>query len=124
MGYYSTISGEITINPPLRWSEVKDTKFLPAPSGDRALRIRCIEETNNTDDGEILIRRGVAIADNLGEAAKYYELEGELREILSAYPDRKFTGYIVRVGDENGDVERYWIQDGRVHSEKAALVWG
>ena len=122
MGYYSRISGEISVHPPLRWSEVKDTPFI-SQSRSRLLRIRIEEETQPVDDGEIITRRGVCIEDDIGDSAKYYNLEAELSEIAETYPDHRFDGYIVRVGESNGDIERYSIHKGRVQTEQAIVTW-
>jgi len=40
MRYLSQLEGEIQIQPPLRWSEIKDSKFRPDANLDRSVRYR------------------------------------------------------------------------------------
>lgn len=122
MGYYSRLQGEITIDPPLTWSEVKDSPFL---IGRSSLRLQIEEQRTETHDGEQHVARWVvAIEDRYaGEGVKHYAVADELASIAQTWPDRTYSGHLVRVGEGTGDVERYRIERGRVISEQAALVW-
>jgi hypothetical protein len=124
MGYLSRLEGEIQIQPPLRWSEIKDSKFRPDFDRDRSIRYRIDEQRIEDDDGERVTRYAIAIEDAWdGDSVKHYGVDSDLQEIAAAHPDHVYTGQLIRYGEENGDVERYRIVSGRVVAEKAALTW-
>lgn len=113
-GYYSTLSGRIEIEPSLSRAEMRATGYdrESALVNDRLIMITTEEAENGTttivpvnSGGEKMSTVGV----ELQELCKHPILEG-----------RKLTGYIVRSGEEQGDVERF---DGTGQSERAQLRW-
>ena len=124
MGYSSRLYGEIRISPPLKWSEFRDLDIYTNDERDRLLRLRVSELTTNTEVGEVVIRTAVAIEDTLeGESRKCYSLEEELAVIAQTFPMREFSGHVIRAGEENGDIERLTIVNGRLVTEQAILTW-
>ncbi|HEU5475666.1 MAG TPA: DUF6205 family protein [Actinophytocola sp.] len=126
MGYESTLTGEITIRPAVRWVDYRDSMFRE--DGDRTLSIRLSESVNKSsnDDGEVLTRTATAIVPRSIDRGVYYNLANELRVLLEQIPAGKhrFDGYLTRKGEEQGDVQRYWIDaDGTVQSETADMRW-
>lgn len=124
MGYSSRLDGRIEITPPLKWSELRGSKFLA--SNDQfstLLRVKVHETTVDTDDGALIRRAGVAVCPRSAVAVKAYGLEDELREMAKAWPGHEFTGAIIREGEDRGDIERYRIINSQVVTEKARLTW-
>lgn len=120
MGYYSRLSGEIQIDPPLRWSEIKDSRFLPINAD---LVYRLTVECGEDDNGERTVVRAVAIKPATDQAWKHDDIPALLAEIVAEHPDRRYAGHLIRIGEEQGDVERYRVQDGQVVSEQARIAW-
>ena len=63
MGYYTRVTGELRIEPPLTWAEFKDSPFLqggPNDDTDYNVCLKTTEETVDTDDGQ-LVRDGRAV---------------------------------------------------------------
>lgn len=121
MGYISTVHGEWTITPPLNARELR-----AMPTGLQCIRIEVDEETRETDEGQLIVQSGVEVVPAIHEG-KVYDLENELSTMLRAIPSsHKVTGEIIRVGEENGDVERYLPADPdsrALRTEQARLSW-
>lgn len=126
MGYLSRLVGRIQIDPPLRWSEFKDSPYRKTSQGSTCVVIDEQAETTDTDDGVIERRYGIALVPRGGaDRLTYYELEEHLAGFAAGHASgHTFTGYLLREGDEQGDVERYSLtDDGGVRTEKAQLRW-
>jgi hypothetical protein len=124
MGRLSRLTGRIQISPPLRWADFKDSEFRESARENRAVVFVEQTESQDTVDGVIERRAAVALVPCTGDSAKFYDLEDDLTLFVHEHGDaRTLTGYLVREGDEQGDVERYSIVDGLVVREKAELRW-
>lgn len=126
MGYLSRLVGRIQIDPPLRWSEFKDSPYRKTSQASTCVVLDEQAETTDTDDGVIERRYGIALVPRQGaDRLTYYELQEHLAGFAAGHGgEHTFTGYLLREGDEQGDVERYWLTDDAcVGSEKAQLRW-
>ena len=125
MGYSSRLQGEILIDPPLRWSQIRRSKFLPGSAGGSgSLAFRVSEQVVEDDDGERIVRTAVAIEDAYGgDSVKHYEIPAELAEIARAHPGHEFIGTLILIGEEPGAVERYRFDGDRLVAERATLTW-
>jgi hypothetical protein len=124
MGYYSQCRGEITFNPPLTWAEIKDSKFLN-PTLFYDIEIEVEEQSRDTEDGVVLSRVGRKLV-TPEDDHKFYDIKDRFEEFAEEFDlgNGRASGYIVRVGEESGDVERYsFDQEGLLKSESAHLVW-
>jgi hypothetical protein len=74
--------------------------------------------------GTTTTRQAVAVVPRWEDSGKFYGLEDDLRILATTYGHRhRFDGWLVREGEEQGDVERYTIRDGQVIAEKAQMRW-
>lgn len=125
MGYYSHCRGEITFNPPLTWREIRNSKFLKVDDSVIEISIETDENETDTEDGVLIARVGSRlVADE--EQRKFYDIEQRFDEFAQEFnlSNGRASGYIVRVGEESGDVERYYFdKDGAFKSDSAHLVW-
>ena len=132
MGYGSTIRGEITIHPPLTWDEYKDSPFRNNSRGDSGKDIGLVisrpRETDPTlpepplDGGPEFVATGLRNFDE--ESFSRYTLNDQLLQFVQLYgPNHYFSGHLVRVGQESGDIERFTVVDGVLVTEKAELRW-
>lgn len=129
MGYLSRVTGRIEITPPLPWHAVKDSKFLGPKVSMHGLDVRyeIAENTRHTDDGVFVARSAVAVVNTWGdERCTAYYLEAHLAEIGReiAAAGSTCSGYLVRSGDELGDLDRYGFDPNtEVVTERASLRW-
>jgi hypothetical protein len=128
----SRLDGEITIDPPLTYQQLKESRFRSDNrGGDRDTCLVLDEEHVEYEDafGVHTTITGRAITGRY-EEAKCYTIETELEEFSKAFPDNTFRGYLVRKGEEQGDVARYFINQERrsrpragVTAELAEMQW-
>jgi hypothetical protein len=129
MSYLSRVTGRIQITPPLPWSAIQDSKFLPSRTalGDAAVRYDIRETETNTNDGKttVIVATGV-LAGIGGQQFKAYSLRDDLNEIGKEITAAGSTwaGALVRVGEDVGDIERFRVGAlGLIVQERALLRW-
>jgi hypothetical protein len=123
MGYYSSLEGRIEIDPPLPWSMVADSDYVGDLGALRGVWFELDVKTRTEGDDEIVTRTAVAVV-GPEERHTHYELESHLEEIAELIgPDRDAVGWLVRKGNEQGDVARYGIWRGKLIIEKADIRW-
>lgn len=120
MGYYTTLSGEMRIEPPAKWSEIKDSPCID--SEDRLVWIEVEETREETDEGTLLTKKGVRVI-TYDDSVKAYDIESEFREIAALLPGHKFVGCIEGDGEESGDMWRCYIRKGKVIEHKVKSMW-
>jgi hypothetical protein len=122
MGYASRLSGELTITPPLKWSEYRDSAFR---HGDGSLiKLKEAVAEYDTDEGQTTVRTANVVVPKWQDSVEAGNLVTDLIALVNAFPGHYFAGCIVRDGEDTGDVERFWIAaNGHVKSEKALLRW-
>lgn len=118
-------SGEIHIDPPIDWEQIKDSSFLPH-------RLQTSIDGNDKDV-ELVVeeqpipggftRRATAIRSlDLGGYSGYHVVE-HVQELVDAYGDgRTFTGWIECVGRE-GDQWRIEVRDGQAVRVEPRVIW-
>lgn len=122
MGYYSSLHGELVIEPPLEWVEYRNSRFHTQEGSPLLKLVERVEE-QQTDDGSVTVRVAVGVAAALDEA-KAYTIDEEITALAETFGStHRFAGHIVRAGEDTGDVERHWIDGTTARSEKAILSW-
>ena len=123
MGYYTQVTGQITIDPPLRWVDVKDSPFLPEAC-DRDVALVIQRDIVQTDDGTLNHLSAVAIERATDDSYRTYSIEAHLQELLDQWGDgRSFDGYLEGHGEDNEDIWRLYVRDGKAIKAKVQLVW-
>lgn len=120
MGYNTSVDGEIRIEPPLTWREFKDSEFT---GHDKDVTFRVEEETVTTDDGPLIRKTAVALVPTWEDAYKAYNLVEHVQQAIDAFPGHTFTGRLECEGEENTDIWRVVIRDGRAVRVKPRIVW-
>jgi hypothetical protein len=124
MGYNTHVSrfssGEIRIHPPLTWAEIKGSKFLThGNSIEFNLRVESVDTPGGVSE-----RRSAVGVIPTEDAFKAYGLEDDLSEIVRIYGDsHTFTGHFKCEGEENDDLWRLSVKDGRPHRVQTEIVW-
>ncbi|MER5750680.1 DUF6205 family protein [Streptomyces sp. NPDC002088] len=126
MGYTTHVRGEFTIEPPLTWPEFKDSRFAPdniTSSYDPSLVLRVSEESVDTDEGPLLKRTATALV--MREIDEYRErgLVDEVQAAVDSFPGHTFTGRLECEGEENTDLWRVIVRDGRAVRIEPRIVW-
>ncbi len=124
MGYYTMLSGELKVDPPLKWSQIKGHPALEFWNGYDALRIGVDSSAEETDDGTRTIKRGTRVEPYTNYSCKAYENKKSLAQLVAEFPGHTFLGEIHGDGEETGDYWRLYVdQERRTIMEKARMVW-
>lgn len=126
MGYYTSVDGEIRIEPPLTWAELKDSPFNPKSTeyDDRMdVKLQVVEETVETDEGSLIRRTAPAIVAARSESYKAYYLVEHVQKLIDSHPGHAFAGRLECSGEETGDLWRCVVRDGRAVKVEPRIVW-
>jgi hypothetical protein len=126
MGYTTHVDGEFAITPPLTWNEFKDSEFAPhnaKNSWEPSLILRVDEAPVDTDEGPLLRRTATALV--MREIDEYRErgLVAEVQKAIDSFPGHTFTGRLDCEGEENTDMWRVVVRDGRAVKVEPRIVW-
>ncbi|MEV8394789.1 MULTISPECIES: DUF6205 family protein [unclassified Streptomyces] len=126
MSYVTCVTGEFTIGPPLNWGEIKGSPFSPfPPAGDNRIELvlRVDEETVETADGPLLRRTASALV--MSEIDEY-RADGLLKLVqraVDSFPGHTFAGRLECEGEENADMWRVVVRDGRAVRVEPRIIW-
>lgn len=128
MGYNTRFTGEITINPPLAWADIKDSPFMPANArrrGDqgRDLMFRIETDERETPEGVLSVRCAVALVSTWEDDARGYSIVAHLQEVVDAYPTRGYHGRIDAEGEEAPDSWRLKVVDRKATRFEPIVTW-
>lgn len=127
MGYVSYLSGEIAIDPPIRWSELYGSPFVPTEGckeWDRLVWLRLVEEPVETDEGTLTRKAAVAIRPSQADELRADGLRAEVQEIVEAHGEgRTFTGQILVRGSISPDIWRVQVVNGCALDERPTIKW-
>ncbi|MFF0790412.1 DUF6205 family protein [Streptomyces spiralis] len=135
MSYTTHVRGEFAIEPPLTWNEIKNSPFTTPMALGKAVRLymssthdydltlRVNEETVETDEGTLIHRTAAALV--MREIDEYRErnLVEQVQEIVNLFPGHTFTGRLECEGEENTDIWRVIVRDGRALRIEPRIVW-
>jgi Family of unknown function (DUF6205) len=126
VSYSTGIDGQIDINPPLPWKQIKDSPLLPAnnkKAGYSDALFNVTEETVHTDDGELTRRSADALVPNHYTETSGRTLLAEIQSVVDANPSHEFTGMFECSGERPGDLWRAVVRDGRAAKIEASIMW-
>lgn len=126
MSYTTRVTGEFTISPPLAWNEFKDSPFSPhtqALDDELELVLRVDETTVQTDDGPLLRRTASALLMKEIDEYRARHLLQVVQQAVDAFPGHTFTGRLECEGDDNADMWRVVVRDGRAIKIEPRIVW-
>lgn len=126
MGYATRVDGEFEITPPLTWQEFKDSRFAPhniESSYEPSLVLRVDEDSVDTEEGTLLRRTATALVMREIDEYRAYSLLDEVQEAVDAFPGRTWTGRLDCEGEENTDLWRVYVRDGKAVKVEPRIVW-
>jgi hypothetical protein len=126
MGYTTHVTGEFDITPPLSYKEFRDSRFAPHQQTSRydpSLVLRVTEETVDQEDGLFIRKTATALV--MREIDEYRErgLVEEVQSALDEFPGHIFTGYLECEGEENTDIWRVYVKDGKARRVDPEITW-
>lgn len=128
MSYTTHVTGQFAITPPLSWNEIKNSPFEPI--GRRAygtvdidLTLRIDEETVDTDEGQLVRRTASALVMPHIDEYRARGLVEQVQRCLDLFPGHTFTGRLECEGEENTDLWRVVIGNGRAVRIEPRIVW-
>ncbi|MER0476788.1 DUF6205 family protein [Streptomyces sp. Edi2] len=125
MTYYTAVSGQILIDPPLRGAALKKSPFYNPWAGGEAQRCICLgieEEPAGPEEAGEPVARRVISADV--ERLDAFDMEGELQELIDEFPGHTFTGRLECIGDNHwNDMWGVTVRNGRAEEVKPTVTW-
>ncbi len=128
MGYTTTVLGHITIVPELNAAELRQHPELQKVSdNDHPSHQECYIEverhTTTTLEGETVKLSGprILVTDPDSDFSRY-GLDEQLKQIVSAYPSHRFTGYLELHGEDGGQT-RLVVKDGAILEIEPVITW-
>lgn len=116
MGYNTRLSGQITISPPLRWTQYKDSPFYGSEQArDNGKGICLVEQRDvvDTDDGPLEKRTATRVVFAWDYPVKLYNAVDELQALVDEYPGHEFIGEFRAEGEDFGDIWLLRVNDDR-----------
>jgi hypothetical protein len=126
MGYTTRFSGELRIEPPLTWAEIRDSRFGPerAESERLDVKVRVEEAEVETDEGTMTRRAGVALVPTWEDEMRGYDIVEHVQSFLDSNAGtHALTGRLDCAGEDAGDIWRLEIHDGRAVQVRPRIVW-
>ncbi|MET7436611.1 DUF6205 family protein [Streptomyces sp. NPDC005496] len=129
MGYITHVTGEFSIEPPLTWNEIKNSPFDKAgreglwyaPEIDLGLRVA--EDSVDTDEGPLLRRTGAALVMPYIDEYRARHLVEQVQRCIDLFPGHTFSGRLECEGEENKDLWRVVVRDGRAVKVTPRIIW-
>ena len=123
MGYKSTGYGTLQLSRPLVWSEFKDSRFAD-PQVDTILWFPVAQWSEETDRGVLQVCVVREVGWRYEDACKMYSIESEIDELAKWLPeDVSVSGWLMRIGEESPDIERYTVRNRCAVVQKAEVRW-
>lgn len=126
MGYRTRVTGELRIEPPVSYSDLKGNKWFYQDEDPAyyMLRINTIEERVDAPDGFTVKITGVSVSyGDEGESFKAYSMDSHIQELHDSLPNgTTLTGYLECTG-EDGRQSRICVRDGKVEVVVPKTVW-
>jgi hypothetical protein len=128
MGYTTHVRGEFKIEPPLSWNEIRNSPFEPVGQQqylalDIDLVLRVDEDSVDTDEGTLVRRTGTALVMREIDEYRARNLIEQVQRCLDLFPGHAFTGRLECEGEENTDMWRVVVRDGRALRIEPRIVW-
>lgn len=114
---YASMEGEITIDPPLTWGQIRTGPRL------RALAYVKEEATVDTDEGQLTKVTAYALAPASTRAMSVRRFAEELRTLAAAFPDHALGGHLTGSGRDAEDLFRLIVRDGEPARITPTITW-
>lgn len=125
MSYGTSITGHLTITPPLTFDEIRTSPYFWPGHGVTCTMSYCRHiqpEASYVTTGAGQNRTAVAVeATNTGHRGD--DLLSDLQAVIDAHPGHEFTGHLLGMGDSYGDMWILVVRDRRVTELHPRITW-
>jgi hypothetical protein len=133
MGYLSRVTGNIEIKPVVSHKDM--LKLIEAGlakqpnekyySGSADVCVEYYLDTEDTEEGRLIRYQGWNIEPTSEDRYKAYSLVEDVQKIVDLLGTEKYRylGFLEINGEEDGDLWRVRIKDGKVKEIKPEIVW-
>lgn len=118
----TSVSGRITITPPLTWPEFKTSPLYNASYNKSEVKLDVEEETVETLDGQAIRRTATGLVSSTEERFTPHYLVEHVQAALDAFPDRVFGGRL-ECDSEDGGPWRVEVHDGQAVMVEPRIMW-
>lgn len=128
MSYEGSVDGCFTIDPPLKWAEIKNSRFYledkPASRDDPGVVLSVERADVETDDGVSIVFT-CSMALPWRESFDCRDLDKDVKALAEEMRGigRTVQGQMVVNGDWAGDIWRVVADDDGVRKETASFTW-
>lgn len=132
MGRYS-VQGEITFIPGLTWAEIQASNLTPRAGGWTLgvpgqeapdVKLRVDTDTVETDDGTLYRKTAGTLLPATEDPYRCRTFQKDVQAFLDQYgAGRTFRGRFVAEGEDQGDMWRLEVVDGRAVKVDAVMCW-
>lgn len=134
MGYYSRLSGSVSISPFIGYLELKNAGYdldkknyreeIELLGGYGELYFELDTEAVDTMEGVLTRIAAVSVEVYDGDEMKAYGLVDSLMKVVADFGEsHRFNGAIYVYGEEGGDIWRVLVDDNVVKEEHPQLIW-
>lgn len=125
MGYVTHVTGEFSISPPLTWTEIKDTAYAPGATVVELpdLELRIDEVSAETGEGTLIRRSAAALVMRKIDEYRERNLVEQVQDAVDSFPGHRWSGRLDCEGEENTDMWRVVIRDGKAQRVEPRIVW-
>lgn len=125
--YDSEVTGHLTIEPPLKWSEIKDSPFY-ASNSRRGTPVDLVfdvtRDESATEGGVVATISASRAIPRTSSPFGAYNLLDDIKEMVSVFGQKYvICGEFILVGEDSGDIRRIVVDSDGVREEKARFLW-
>lgn len=126
MGYLTSITGQLDIDPPIKWGDIRNSPFLPSERGgdpDKEVMLVLEEHDTDTDEGALRVIEATGVVTRYESQGKYYDIQAHLQELVDAFPGYVFSSRFDCDGEDSGDLWRLKVVDGKATRFVPSVTW-
>jgi hypothetical protein len=123
MGYYTRVTGELVITPPLTAAEIRHWE-ANVDIQQVNIRLKVAEETLQVEEGELTKRTAAAVLPWSEDRFKAYSVIEDVQAFLNMFgTGHQLTGWFDCAGEEDDDLWRLHVIDGKATKIEPQIVW-
>lgn len=128
MSYTGRVSGYLSVDPPLKWSQIKDSRFYVenkvVTRGTPSAVLHVDREDVETDTGVNTVLTCRVVGPFRDSPYDARSMEEDVVELVKEFTGHTFRGELVVDGDDfGGDIWRVVCDEDGVRKEQAQLLW-
>lgn len=123
MGTYSTFEGQITIDPPLNWVEIRKAQEQSHVKGDKEISLVIDQDEKETDLGTETVKTCSALEPVTDSPYKGYYVEEAVRQVVKACPGHSFSGYLQGIREDSCAMWRIVAKGREVTKISPEIFW-